>query len=137
MDLSLRQKYETERQRGGELLQEMERWKTRCLAAERGRDVELEQLRTMMEAQRKSIISRELREMTIRFESERSNFEHEISRYLERLEHCGVEIEEGKEKLERYEGELVELRLLQPMIGEYEHRVGVLCSEVLHLTELL
>lgn len=72
IDFSLKQKYEAEKDRNQELLQEIEKWKNRYQASERSKLKELEDLRNMMESQRKSMISREIREMTIRFQNERS-----------------------------------------------------------------
>ena len=61
VDFSLKQKYESERQRGQELLGEIEKWKNRYQATEKSKAKELEDLRAMMESQRKSMIDREIR----------------------------------------------------------------------------
>lgn len=69
IDFSLKQKYDAEKDRNQELQQEIEKWKNRYQASERSKLKELEDLRNMMESQRKSMISREIREMTIRFQN--------------------------------------------------------------------
>lgn len=74
VDFTLKDKYEMERARGAELLQEIERWKARYMAAEKSKTKELDDLRLMMESQRKSMLDREMRELTIRFQAERGNF---------------------------------------------------------------
>lgn len=72
IDFSLKQKYEAECSKNNDLVAEIEKWKTRYQASERSKAKELEDLKAMMDTQRKSMIDRELREMTIRFQNERS-----------------------------------------------------------------
>ena len=50
-------------------MQEIEKWKSRYQASEKSKAKELEDLRNLMECQRKSMIDREIREMTIRFQN--------------------------------------------------------------------
>lgn len=76
VDLTLRDKFEMERNRNNELMQDIERWKARYMAAERSKDKELEDLRQMLESQRKSMIDREIRELTLRFQTDRGNLEN-------------------------------------------------------------
>lgn len=76
IDFSLKQKYEAEQHRSQDLQAENEKWKNRYQAAEKSKLKELEDLRSMMESQRKSMIDREIREMTIRFQNERSSLEN-------------------------------------------------------------
>ena len=73
MDLSLKQKYEAERAKNNDLAAEAEKWKNRYNASEKSKIKEVEDMRIMMESQRKSMIDRELRELTVRFSTERSN----------------------------------------------------------------
>ena len=47
---------------------------------------ELEDLRAMMESQRKSMVDREIREMTIRFQNERSSLQNQIRKCRELLD---------------------------------------------------
>jgi predicted nucleic acid-binding Zn-ribbon protein len=86
MDISLKQKFESEKLKNAELMQEIEKWKSRYQAAEKSKAKELEDLRNLMECQRKSMIDREIREMTIRFQNERSTLENEIRKARELLE---------------------------------------------------
>lgn len=60
-----------ERARAAELLQEIDRWKFRYMSAEKSKAKELDDLRLMMESQRKSMLDREIRELTLRFQTER------------------------------------------------------------------
>lgn len=76
IDFSLKQKYEAEKNKSSDLAQEIEKWKSRYQASEKSKAKELEDLRNMMESQRKSMIDREIREMTIRFQNERSSLEN-------------------------------------------------------------
>lgn len=76
IDFSLKQKYEAEQHRSLDLQAENDKWKNRYQAAEKSKLKELEDLRSMMESQRKSMIDREIREMTIRFQNERSSLEN-------------------------------------------------------------
>ncbi len=76
VDISLKQKYESERLKVTELTAEIEKWKSRYMAAERSRAKELEDLRNIMENQRKSMIDREIKEMSVKFQNERSNLEN-------------------------------------------------------------
>lgn len=48
---------------------DIEKLKNRYLASEKSKIKELEELRNLMESQRKSMIDREIREMTIRFQN--------------------------------------------------------------------
>lgn len=61
MDISLKQKFESEKLKNAELMQEIEKWKSRYQAAEKSKAKELEDLRNLMECQRKSMIDREIR----------------------------------------------------------------------------
>ena len=69
IDFSLKQKYEAEKNKNNDLSQDLEKWKSRYQAVEKSKTKELEDLRNMMESQRKSMIDREIREMTIRFQN--------------------------------------------------------------------
>ena len=110
IDFSLKQKYESERQKNQELLQEIEKWKARYQAAEKSKAKELEELRNMMESQRKSMIDREIREMAIRFQNERAGLESEIRKLREILNNRENEIQNYKERCQRLEITNMELR---------------------------
>lgn len=76
VDFTLKDKYEMERAHSQELMQDIERWKVRYTAAEKSKAKELDELRMMMESQRKSMFDREIREITIKFQTERSTLEN-------------------------------------------------------------
>lgn len=78
IDFSLKQKYEAEKLKNQDLMSQIEKWKNRYQATEKSKIKELEDLRAMMESQRKSMIDREIRQMTIRFQNERSSLENQI-----------------------------------------------------------
>jgi hypothetical protein len=61
MDFSLKQKYESEKQKNQELQSEIDKWKNRYQATEKSKTRELEDLKNLMECQRKSMINREIR----------------------------------------------------------------------------
>lgn len=61
IDFSLKQKYDSEKNKNQELLQEIDKWKTRYQASEKSKAKELEELRNLMDSQRKSMIDREIR----------------------------------------------------------------------------
>lgn len=65
----MKQKYESEKQKNAELTMEIEKWRNRHSALDKSKAKELEELRNMMESQRKSMIDREIREITIRFQN--------------------------------------------------------------------
>ena len=67
---------EVNRQRSQELQQEVERWKDRCQAVERRKSKDMDELKSLMENQRKSTVDREMREMAIRTQNEKSALEN-------------------------------------------------------------
>jgi len=58
VDFTLGQRYEMERTRSEGLMREVENWKNRYLSLDKSRSKELEDMRMMMESQRKSILDR-------------------------------------------------------------------------------
>lgn len=58
-----------ERAHSEELMAEIQRWKVRYMAAEKSKAKELDDLRMMMESQRKSMFDREIRQITIKFQT--------------------------------------------------------------------
>jgi len=75
VDFTLGQRYEIERRRSEDLMREVENWRNRYLSLDKSRAKELEDMRLMLESQRKSIIDREMRELTLKFNTERSGLE--------------------------------------------------------------
>lgn len=69
IDLSLKEKYRLEKERSEMLVAEIDKWKTRYSAAETSKAKELDEMRMMLENQRKSMLQREMREMAVKYES--------------------------------------------------------------------
>jgi hypothetical protein len=68
---------------------ELDTWRARYAASEKSKVKEVEDLRHMMDSQRKSMIDRDMREMTVRHQTERSNLENEIRKLRDCLEAKG------------------------------------------------
>ena len=102
IDLTLKDKYEIERGKNNELVQDIERWKSRYMASEKSKAQELEDLRQMMESQRKSVVDREIRELTIKFQTERGGLENEIRKLREALDYKNRELEEYRDKCQKF-----------------------------------
>lgn len=128
IDFSLKQKYESERQKNQELLQEIEKWRARYQAGEKSKAKELEELRNMMESQRKSMIDREIREMAIRHQNERAGLESEIRKLREIVNNRDNEIQNYKERCQRFEIENMELRNHENTIEQLENQLASISS---------
>lgn len=85
MDFNLGLKYDMEKNRNAELLREIEIWKNRYTSSEKSKSKELEDLRLQMESNRKSMLDREIRELTLKFQSERGMLESEIRKQRENI----------------------------------------------------
>jgi chromosome segregation ATPase len=136
-DFALKQKYEAELQKNADLSADIDKWRNRYQAAERSKLKELEDLRAMMESQRKSMIDREIREMTIRFQNERSSLENEIRKCRELLDNRAREVEELRQRAQKQEITIMELRNYENLIADHENRLALLNQELLRLNELL
>jgi uncharacterized protein YukE len=113
---------------------EIEKWKNRYQAAEKSKAKELDDLRAMMESQRKSMIDREIREMSIRFQNERASLESEIRKLREMLNNRDADIENYKQRCQKYEIELMELRNNEHLVSELENKVALLANELNRLS---
>ena len=91
----------------------------------------------MMESQRKSMIDREIRELEIKFESERRMLENEIRKVREALENKNSECNRFKSDLSRLEIQNGELRQDQSKLYEFENKVVMISQETMRLNELL
>jgi hypothetical protein len=80
----------------------------------------------MMENQRKSMIDREIREVTIRFQNERAGLENEIRKARELLENRNREIADLKQKCQKYEISLMELKNCENVIADNENKIVLL-----------
>ena len=56
-----------EKERSQHLEEEVEKWRVRYSALETSKNREMDDMRMMLESQRKSMVDREIRELTIRF----------------------------------------------------------------------
>lgn len=83
------------------------------------------------------MIDREIREMTIRFQNERSSLESQIRKCREMLNNRNSQIEDYKQKCQKYEIEIMELRNYEHIIAEHEDKLVLLSNELMRLTELL
>ena len=137
VDLTLKEKYRLEQIRNEEVQQELEKWKNRFSALEISKNKELEDLKMMMESQRKSMIDREIRELQIKFDSERTMLENEIRKTREILENKNQEFNRLKSDLSRLEIQNAELREDQNKLHEYENKVVMISQETMRLNELL
>ena len=73
VDFTASDKYIAERSRNTDLQMELDTWKARYSACERSKTKELDDLRQMMDSQRKSVIDRDIRELTVKHQTERGN----------------------------------------------------------------
>ena len=70
------QKEATYRQKNQELLQEIEREKGNSVLLERSKNKALDEMKLLMESQRKAIVDREMKELSIRHQNEKSAYEN-------------------------------------------------------------
>lgn len=91
-------------------MHDLEKWKNRCASIEKSKSKELQDLRAMLESQRKSMVDREIRQAAIRFQNERANLENEIRKAREQLENRVREIEDLKQKCQKYQIHIMQLR---------------------------
>jgi hypothetical protein len=85
MAFSFEQKEAAYRQKNQELLQEIEREKGNSTLMERNKNKALDEMKLLMESQRKAIVDREMKELSIRHQNEKSAFENEIRKNRELL----------------------------------------------------
>ena len=79
----------------------------------------------MMESQRKSMLDREMRELTIKFQAERGNLENEIRKLRESLEYKLREIDEHKQRSQKLEITIMELQRNEATINELESKLAL------------
>ena len=116
---------------------EIERWKARYMASEKSKAKELDDLRMMMESQRKSMLDREMRELTIKFQAERGNLENEIRKLRESLEYKMREIDEHKQRSQKLEITIMELQRNELTITELENKLTMVSQELYRLNDIL
>jgi hypothetical protein len=133
VDLSLKDRFQQEQARNYELGQELERWRNRYTAMEKAKNKELDDLRLSMESQRKSVLDREIRELTIKFQGERGILEAEIRKLRDLLESRSKELGEQSQRVSRLEMALEESRRSHSTIQDLENKLTLLSQEVLRL----
>jgi transketolase len=99
IDPTIKEKYRLERERTQRLEEEIEKWKARYSAMEASKAREMEDMRLMMESQRKSMMDREIKELTLRFNTDRQNLEKEIRKLREALEGKDAELQRAQNRI--------------------------------------
>ena len=107
------------------------------MATEKSKIKELEDLRSMMESQRKSMIDREIRELTLRFQTDRGNLENEIRKLREGIEYKNRELEEYRQRCQKYEITVMELKRSESAIDDLNGKVAIMAQEISRLNEML
>ena len=137
VDVSLQSKYEDSERRVKDLFREIESWKMRYSTLEKTKDKEMEDLRLTFEARRKSYIEREVKDITVRFNMEKSNWENDMRRLRDLLDARTKENEDLKIRYGKLEVNLGEFKGSQAKIIEYENRLALMSSEIERLNAIL
>ena len=123
---------------------ELNHLRSKLEATERARLREVQDVRGHMDNQRKSLIEREVREVTTRFQSERGNLEIELRRLRETLDGKNRETEDLKGKLNGLNIRIQELTFktgnqvdLERRIGESDHRLNSVSQQLENLNRQL
>lgn len=109
---------------------ELNEWKNRYSLLERMKDQELESFKSSSESRRKSLLNREMRELTLKFQSDKAQMEVENKRLKEVIDLRQLEIEEISQNCEQMEGELGVLKKTQSRAFELEEKNNSLNKEV-------
>lgn len=91
----------------------------------------------MMDTQRKSMIDRELREMTVRFQNERSGLESEIRKARELLDNRTREVEDLRGQCQKYEITVMELRQSEGLLADYENKIALITQELQRMNDVI
>lgn len=75
--------------------------------------------------------------MTIRFQNERSTLENEIRKGRELLENRNREIDDYKQRIQKMEIQVMELRNYESILTENENKIAMLSQEMLRLNQVL
>jgi hypothetical protein len=70
---------------------------------ENSKNKEMEDMRLMMESQRKSMMDREIKELTLKFSTDRQNLEKEIRKLREALDAKDAELQRCQNKIAQLE----------------------------------
>ena len=116
---------------------ELNHLRSKIEATERARVREIEDVRGQFDTQRKTLIEREVREVTTRFQTERSNLEIELRRLKETLDGKNRETEDLRSKLNGVNVRIQELTFktgnqadLERRIGESDHRLNSVSQQL-------
>lgn len=90
-----------------------------------------------MENQRKSSIEREIKEAAIRFQNERAKLESEVRKNRQLLANRDNEIEELREKCQRFENEMTDLKNYEGVIAENGDKILMLTNELHRVNQVL
>ena len=113
VDLSLKEKYRLEQSINEEMRQEVEKWKNRFAGLETSKNREIEEIRLMMETQRKSMIHRELRDAESRFDVERNMLQNENRMIRDSLDNSNTELNRLRDEISRLDMAVLELNQAQ------------------------
>lgn len=75
--------------------------------------------------------------MTIRFQNERSSLENEIRKCRELLDNRNREIDDYKQRCQKYQITIMELRNYENLINDHENRIALLNQQLIRLNEIL
>lgn len=75
--------------------------------------------------------------MTIRFQNERSSLENEIRKGREQLENRNRQIEDYRQKIQRLDIQVMELRNYESTIAQNENKIAMMSQEMMRLNSIL
>lgn len=100
----------------------MNSWKARYEALERSHVIELEEVRSSIDQQRRSQLDKQVRELTVKFNMERGQLEAEIKRLKDFIEARNRDSEELKVQITRLQQQLQEMASKTSHVRELEQR---------------
>ena len=83
------------------------------------------------------MVSREMREQGIRFQSERSVLEAEVRKYMEMAEVREREAQEWRQQCHDNEITVMELRQMESSVTDQQNKIALLNQELIRLSEIL
>lgn len=137
IDPTIKEKFRLERERSRQLEEELEKWRVRYSALEASKNREMEDMRLMLESQRKSMVDREIRELTLRSESERKGLEKEIRKLREGLEEKDANVQRVEGLLAKARVQIQELQRYEDLVMDYENKFAMISQETVRLNDLL
>lgn len=113
-------------------------------AVDKAKARELDEIRDQLEGQKRSLVEREIREVSLRFQTDRNQLDLEIRRLRDNLEGRGRENEDLRGKINSLTGKLQELSIrsenkqeLERRINDYEAKIVTFTQEVERLNRVL